>query len=249
MSQLGPVENHTCDWGRSSRSPESPMPMGRLKQPAGFTGQADRGIAEQHSDALLRLNERCVDPLRILYVTPYIPSPIRVRPYNLIKYLSDRGHLLTVVSARTSGEEISEAEGLRPCCYRLEISSITRRESLWNCLQALPTSMPLQAVYCWTPRMRRRIETELQGDGGNTPRYDVCHIEHLRGANYGLGLDTHVPIVWDSVDCISHLFEQASRDSRTLFGRRCWYSEQDPGGNGHGDPRRGYYPSLFSLDG
>jgi lipopolysaccharide/colanic/teichoic acid biosynthesis glycosyltransferase len=35
------------------------------------------------------------NPMKILYLTPYVPSPIRVRPYNLIKYLSRRGHLVT----------------------------------------------------------------------------------------------------------------------------------------------------------
>ena len=160
-----------------------------------------------------------MDSLRILYVTPYIPSPIRVRPYNLIKHLSARGHLLTVVSANDSGGVGSDAETLRECCHRLEILPVTKRESLWNCLQALPTSTPLQAVYSWAPRIRRRIETELQGGGGSRSPYDVLHIEHLRGANYGLGLDTDIPVVWDSVDCISHLFGQAAQHSRTLFGR------------------------------
>jgi glycosyltransferase involved in cell wall biosynthesis len=50
----------------------------------------------------------------------------------------------------------------------------------------------------------------------------------LRGANYGLWLKTYLtnavgaarpPIVWDAVDCISHLFRQAAQKSRSLKGR------------------------------
>jgi sugar transferase (PEP-CTERM/EpsH1 system associated) len=160
-----------------------------------------------------------VGSLRILYITPYVPSPIRVRSYSLIKYLSDRGHLLTVISAHDAGEEAPAMTALREHCSRLEVSSVTRRESLVNCLRALPMAMPLQAVYSWTPSMQGQIARELQNDRNGSLRYDLIHIEHLRGAKYGLGLDTDIPIVWDSVDCISHLFEQASEHSRTLFGR------------------------------
>jgi glycosyltransferase involved in cell wall biosynthesis len=55
---------------------------------------------------------------------------------------------------------------------------------------------------------------------------DVIHVEHLRGSSYGiaakrlinsLGLD--IPIVWDSVDCISLLFKLAAHSSKSLFGR------------------------------
>ncbi|MGQ9502601.1 MAG: glycosyltransferase [Anaerolineae bacterium] len=49
-------------------------------------------------------------------------------------------------------------------------------------------------------------------------RYDVVHVEHLRGAHYGLNLPD-VPVVWDSVDCISYLFAQSAHDSRSLAGR------------------------------
>jgi polysaccharide biosynthesis protein PslH len=53
------------------------------------------------------------------------------------------------------------------------------------------------------------------------------HVEHLRGACYGLHIQSHlapdnqsrVPIVWDSVDCISLLFRQAMQQSLTLKGR------------------------------
>ena len=49
-----------------------------------------------------------------------------------------------------------------------------------------------------------------------------------RGARYGLWLksrsvssqlNSRIPIVWDSVDCISHLFSQAAGKSRSLKGR------------------------------
>jgi glycosyltransferase involved in cell wall biosynthesis len=61
------------------------------------------------------------------------------------------------------------------------------------------------------------------------PCFDIIHLEHLRGARYGLWLKrwmaehgVSVPILWDSVDCISLLFQQAAQNSRSSFGR--WIS-------------------------
>jgi hypothetical protein len=51
--------------------------------------------------------------MRILYITPYVPSLIRVRPYNLIKYLSRRGHLVTVLSLQSTEREVKDADELR----------------------------------------------------------------------------------------------------------------------------------------
>ena len=55
---------------------------------------------------------------------------------------------------------------------------------------------------------------------------DVIHIEHLRGAQYGLLAQSPITnnqhpisVIWDSVDCITHLFEQASQRSRSLKSR------------------------------
>src|SRR5699024_4357772 len=42
------------------------------------------------------------------------------------------------------------------------------------------------------------------------------------GSRYGTFLKSKfpsMPVVWDSVDCISHLFQQASSQSRSLFGK------------------------------
>jgi glycosyltransferase involved in cell wall biosynthesis len=96
---------------------------------------------------------------------------------------------------------------------------------MWNSLKALPSKTPLQAVYCWDPEVPRILAGLLSGKDGRPP-FDVVHVEHLRGAGYGLWLKRWMagggrtlPVVWDSVDCISLLFRLAARDSRSAFGR------------------------------
>lgn len=161
---------------------------------------------------------RRINPLRILYITPYVPSLIRVRPYNLIKHLSRRGHLVTVLSLQSTEQEVRDAEELRSCCHRVETVRLTRQQSLLNCLKALPTTTPLQAAYCHSPAMQRLIGRVLKEE-----QFDIVHVEHLRAVNYGLRtLGFGLPVIWDSVDCIHLLFKRTLANS-TLGARfKAW---------------------------
>jgi glycosyltransferase involved in cell wall biosynthesis len=159
--------------------------------------------------------------MHLLFIVPYVPTPIRVRPYNLIRALAARGHRITLATLWSSAEERAALETLQGWGVRILAEPLPRMRSLHNCLRALPTTTPLQAVYCWSPALRTRIEQEIASPGTGARmqlRADLVHVEHLRGARYGLGLDG-IPVVWDSVDCISHLFAQSARDSRSWAGR------------------------------
>jgi polysaccharide biosynthesis protein PslH len=154
--------------------------------------------------------------MNILFVVPYTPTLIRTRPYNLLRGLARRGNTITLATLWENEQERAtlaqlERDGIRVFSVRL-----TKLRAFWNMLRALPTSMPLQAVYCWQPELVKLLISNHQSLISN---YDVVHVEHLRGARYGLQLNSSLPIVWDSVDCISYLFEQAARNSRSLFGR------------------------------
>ena len=155
----------------------------------------------------------------ILFVVPYIPNLIRVRSYNLIRHLSARGHRLTVLTIWTNEQEREEVEQLKLYCNEVRSVYLPVWRSWWNCLQALPSSTPLQAKYCWQPELVSQFaDAEFQAD--------VVHVEHLRGAHYGLYLKTqlknmnrYLPIIWDSVDCISLLFRQAADRSQKPLSR------------------------------
>jgi len=151
--------------------------------------------------------------MRILYITPYVPSLIRVRPYNLIQYLSRRGHLVTVLSLQSTEQEEKDAEKLRSCCHRVETVKLTRQQSLLNCFKALPTMTPLQAAYCHSPAMQSLIRKVLEEE-----QFDIVHVEHLRGAYFGTTI-AGVPKVYDSVDCISLLFEKALHSATSRASR------------------------------
>lgn len=144
--------------------------------------------------------------MKILYITPYVPSPIRTRPYNLIRALLRLDHSVTLLSAAGgSSQEREEAAALRDWGVQVEVFPVSPARSLANCIRALLTYEPLQAVYSYHPQMERRLRELLQKSS-----FDVVHIEHLRAARL-VRAARDIPRVYDSVDCTSLLFEQASR--------------------------------------
>jgi sugar transferase (PEP-CTERM/EpsH1 system associated) len=145
--------------------------------------------------------------MHILYVTPYVPSLIRVRPYNLIRYLARRGHQVTVLALRSNADELAHAEALREEGVEVETVFLPRRNSLMSCVRALPTRTPLQAAYCWSSAMDARLRALMA-----EKRFDLVHVEHLRGAHFGVAAGG-VPRVYDSVDCITLLFDRTRRES------------------------------------
>lgn len=161
-------------------------------------------------------------PVRILFVVPYTPNLIRVRPFNFIRFLAQKGHEITVATLITGEADKADARALEAYCERVVSRPLPRWRSFWNCLLALPTERPLQSVYCWQPALAQDLEELIGGDGGGRP-FDVAHVEHLRGARYGLHLmeasQGRLPVVWDSVDSISYLFRQAAVQSRSRSGR------------------------------
>lgn len=146
-----------------------------------------------------------MDSLRILFVAPYVPSLLRVRPYHFVRQLSQRGHRVTVVAACTSPDEGAAATALRPQCERIATVHVSPALSLWNCVRRWQTGAPLQGLYLTVPAFEAAIEKERHAGGP----YDVVHIEHLRAARAGIRI-RGAPCVYDSVDCITRLLENAA---------------------------------------
>ncbi|HLA98002.1 MAG TPA: glycosyltransferase [Anaerolineales bacterium] len=159
--------------------------------------------------------------MNILFIVPYVPNLIRVRSFNLIRQLAKRGNNLTVCTLWTDEHERRDADDLAEY-PGVEVVALyqSRWQSLWNCIITLPSTTPLQAVYSWQPGLAARISGLL--GSSDRPPFEVVHVEHLRGARFGVyvkSLFPEIPVVWDSVDCISYLFEQAAGLSRSIFGK------------------------------
>jgi polysaccharide biosynthesis protein PslH len=159
--------------------------------------------------------------MKIAFIVPYVPNQVRTRSYNLITYLSRLGHEVDVFTVGSGEIDVADAESLKSRCRAVYYYNQPLWRSLWNSAWAVPSSKPLQAVYSRQPDLIQRLGDIFAGSGGYS-EYDVVHVEHLRGSEYGGYLKSRfpsLPVVWDSVDCISHLFRQAAGQSTSLFGK------------------------------
>lgn len=142
--------------------------------------------------------------MRILFVVPYVPSKIRTRSYEFVRSLTGLAESVHLVALRPPEDLWAPEAPLRSLGAELELFPLSRRRTLLNALRALPSTRPLQAAYSRHPEARRHLRSLVRSG-----RFDVLHIEHLRGVTLVGGL-TGIPIVFDAVDNISHLFSQAA---------------------------------------
>lgn len=159
--------------------------------------------------------------LRLLYLVPYAPTPIRTRPYHLLREFIRAGHTVTLASLYAEENEYGALAQWRAAGVETLAAHLSRPRAMTNVLRGAFTTAPLQAAYCWQPAL---MQTVLQALEQST--FDAIQVEHLRGAWYGLHIQEffkkqhwQIPVIWDSVDCITHLFEQASRASTKRASR------------------------------
>jgi glycosyltransferase involved in cell wall biosynthesis len=157
--------------------------------------------------------------MRVLFVSPYVPSPVRIRPYGWIRALARLGHEVHVVAVRPPEDRSAEVADLRGVVRALDVFPLSRVRTLANAVRALPTRQPFQASYAAHPQARAQVAALAA-----TGEFDIVHIEHLRGVPLAHGV-AGAPCVWDAVDSITALFERAARLAPTRSQR--WVARLD----------------------
>ncbi|HZU01500.1 MAG TPA: glycosyltransferase [Ktedonobacteraceae bacterium] len=140
--------------------------------------------------------------MRILFVTPYPPSRIRVRSYGFLTQLQ-REHEVTIATQVASEQELTDVEALRTQGFAVVTIEESKRQAVLRSGMALLGSLPLQVAYARSQRFTQAVQ-EL----GARRTFDVLHVEHLRGIASMEPLAKAHPLVWDAVDCISLLSKQ-----------------------------------------
>lgn len=139
--------------------------------------------------------------MRILFVTPFVPSRQRPSPFNHIKLLS-KNHRIVLVALFQTAHEAKILESLKPYCESIHPVHLGAHEAYLNCCRFLMSTVPLFAGYFHSTALRRKVE-ELASSNG----FDLLHAQHIRAA----GLVTHVndlPKVFDSQDCMTMLMKR-----------------------------------------
>jgi glycosyltransferase involved in cell wall biosynthesis len=143
--------------------------------------------------------------MRVLFVAPYVPSRIRVRPYEWVRALARQGCRIHLIAVQPPEDQALGDLSVGEACDAVEIFPLRRMTTLLNAATALLSPMPVQAAYARHGAAERRIRTLLASGG-----IDVVHVEHLRGALL-VPSPCAVPTIYDGVDCITRLFEQTVR--------------------------------------
>lgn len=155
--------------------------------------------------------------VRVLFVTPYPISRIRIRSYGFVSQLAQQ-HDLTVLALCVSKKDHADMQALR----RAGINSIAIQEQysrkIWRSFCALGTRLPLQVAYDAAPALRAAISAHVASG-----HFDLLHVEFIRALG-ALPTALPIPVVWDAVDCISQLYEHGARVGATpllrLIGKR-----------------------------
>lgn len=130
--------------------------------------------------------------MKILYVLPFVPWPIRVRSFNLIPRLARR-HEISVICISTNRDN----GGIRnpvPDSVRLSSTQLGVGRGLLQCIAALPTPIPLRMAYCYSQFGRRMVQQAIQ-----EVRPDIIYVERWRALPF-LPPRVDIPIVCDPTD-------------------------------------------------
>lgn len=142
--------------------------------------------------------------MRILFVTPYVPSRIRVRPFNLIKSLSTM-HEISLASLICDEYEREMVKDVANYCTSVDLIPLTKLQAYGNCLRALPTRTPLRVAYYRSAAFTQRIQQIMRDRS-----IEVVHGELIKVVPTLQALleQENIPLLYDSVDCISSYLQQ-----------------------------------------
>lgn len=159
--------------------------------------------------------------MRLLFIAPYLPSPIRVRTYQLLRALVRAGAQISLVALDDPFATRAVRAELETLCQEVHTVPLPKRAAALRCLAALPTSTPLWVAYCRTPELLSTVRAVCARTS-----FDAAHVEHLRAAFVREALG-ELPTVFDAVDCITALqrqyFEQPGSFPTRLLAWEEWH--------------------------
>jgi polysaccharide biosynthesis protein PslH len=157
--------------------------------------------------------------VKLLFIAPYIPSPIRVRTYQLLRHLARGGCQITLVALEDAPVSPTHRTELENLCDAVHIVPLPKRDAALRCLLALPTTKPLWVAYCDSPQLHQTVAKLVA-----TEQFEGAHVEHLRAASVRPALGS-LPCVLDAVDCITALQRQMFEQGESLKNRMLAWEE------------------------
>jgi sugar transferase (PEP-CTERM/EpsH1 system associated) len=102
--------------------------------------------------------------MKVLFVCHRLPFPPqrggKIRPFNIIRHLSQR-HEVTVASLARTKDELEAGAGLRNYCSNVIAETISAPAALGRMVARLPTPTPSSMGYFYSPALAKRVTAEL----------------------------------------------------------------------------------------
>ena len=127
--------------------------------------------------------------MNILYVCHRFPFPPKrggkIRPFNMIRHLSEAGHQVTVCSLARSEAEAQEGAGIAPHCAAFEMGHVKEPAQYARMVMRLPLVTPSSMGYFYSPELAAKVRQLLESQ-----RWDLIfvhcssvaqYVEHVQG--------------------------------------------------------------------
>lgn len=159
--------------------------------------------------------------MRVLFITPYVPSRIRVRSFHFIRSLS-RSHEISLVSLLCDAYEKQMVDEVQDYCTSVDLISLPRWQAYANCICALSSLMPLRVAYYQSAEFIKRIMRIIEERD-----IELVHGELIKvvPALQTILAQKKLPVVYDAVDCISFYLQQSWLAASNPLQRAFVYSE------------------------
>ena len=136
--------------------------------------------------------------MKILFVCHRLPFPPKrggkIRPFNIIRHLTESGHSVTIGSLARSEEELLDGQGLKEYCDKVFVGRIGKAGAMAHMVGRLPTLIPSTMGYFYSRSLHQEIRRALRSD-----KYDLIFVHCSSAAQY-VKSATGIPSILDFGD-------------------------------------------------
>jgi polysaccharide biosynthesis protein PslH len=140
---------------------------------------------------------------RILFVTPYVPSKVRIRPFAFIRELAAQGHKVTLACLVQPTKEAEYLPEVTPYCEAVYPAFLNRFEPYLFLLASIPTKLPMSVAYCRSENFEQMVKYLVEKD-----KYDLIHTEFVRAVPSTFRLNGRAK-VYDAVDSLGLAYRRS----------------------------------------
>jgi len=136
--------------------------------------------------------------MKILYICHRFPYPPKrggkIRPFNMIKYLSNQGHQVWVASLTRSQQEFDECSGIVDYCHQYTIGLVNESAQWVRMILHLPTPTPSSIAYFFNKKLKKQINQWIKQED-----FDLIFVHCSSVAQYVEDVK-HIPKILDYGD-------------------------------------------------